>query len=54
MGMSPENTEIVSPTPITLKPSEAEQDAAQEIPEEVHEAAAELARRLLSQPPQDG
>ena len=26
----------------------------QEIPEAVHEAAAELARRLLKQPPQDG
>lgn len=26
----------------------------EDIPEEVHEAAAELARRLLQQPPQDG
>ena len=37
MGMSPENTEIVPPTPITLKPSthqpsKAEQEETQDMP----------------------
>ncbi len=35
-------------------PNEPTPQPEEEIPAEVHEAAAELARRLLKQPPEDG
>ena len=35
-------------------PDEPKPPTEEEIPEAVHEAAQELARRLLKQPPQDG